>query len=52
LGLPLTKTLVELHGGRFQLRSEPGCGTAAIVSLPPSRTLGGASAMRQSTLAA
>jgi signal transduction histidine kinase len=37
LGLPLTKKLVELHGGTLELRSAPGKGTAAIVRFPPSR---------------
>lgn len=34
LGLPLTKTLVELHGGSLDLRSVLGGGTTAIVRLP------------------
>jgi signal transduction histidine kinase len=34
LGLPLTKGLVELHGGEFILRSRPGHGTTATVRLP------------------
>jgi len=34
LGLPLTKALVELHGGTFELRSEPGAGTTVTVRLP------------------
>jgi signal transduction histidine kinase len=34
LGLPLTKRLVELHGGSFRLESEPGTGTTATVWLP------------------
>jgi signal transduction histidine kinase/HAMP domain-containing protein len=38
LGLPLTKTLVELHGGSLRIESEPGQGTRVIVGLPP-RTL-------------
>ncbi len=35
LGLPLTKALVELHGGSFSLDSRPGEGTVATVVLPP-----------------
>ena len=35
LGLPLTKALVELHGGSFRLDSRPGKGTVATVVLPP-----------------
>ncbi len=34
LGLPLARQLIEAHGGTFELLSEPGQGTAAIVTLP------------------
>jgi signal transduction histidine kinase len=34
LGLPLTKRLVEAHGGELILRSAPGKGTTATVRLP------------------
>ncbi|WP_309605829.1 ATP-binding protein [Phenylobacterium sp.] len=34
LGLALTKSLVELHGGLLDLRSAPGQGTRATFSLP------------------
>jgi signal transduction histidine kinase len=37
LGLPLTKALVELHGGRFELHSALGAGTTARILLPPAR---------------
>ena len=37
LGLPLTKALVELHGGQFDLTSVPGTGTQARVILPLTR---------------
>jgi signal transduction histidine kinase len=37
LGLPLTKSLIELHGGRFEIRSAVGVGTSAIVHLPGDR---------------
>lgn len=40
LGLPLTKTLVELHDGTFRLIGTPGKGTRAIVSLPAARIAG------------
>ncbi|MGB0631644.1 MAG: PAS domain S-box protein [Alphaproteobacteria bacterium] len=36
LGLPLTKSLAELHGGTFQLWSREGIGTRAVVRLPVS----------------
>jgi signal transduction histidine kinase/HAMP domain-containing protein len=34
LGLPLTKVLVELHGGKLDIISEPGIGTTVLVALP------------------
>ncbi|MGE3693395.1 MAG: PAS-domain containing protein [Novosphingobium sp.] len=34
IGLPLARQLVEAHGGRLEVLSEPGQGTAAIVDLP------------------
>jgi PAS domain S-box-containing protein len=37
LGLPLTKGLVELHGGTFQLESTPGVGTTVTIRLPAHR---------------
>ena len=37
LGLPLTKSLVELHGGRLDLDSELGKGTTVIVRFPHER---------------
>jgi PAS domain S-box-containing protein len=39
LGLPLVKSLVELHGGVFTLESEPGAGTTATVRLPADRVI-------------
>jgi PAS domain S-box-containing protein len=37
IGLPLAKSLVERHGGRLDLESEPGKGTRVIVRFPPMR---------------
>ena len=34
LGLPLARQLVEAHGGKLELLSEPGQGTAVIIELP------------------
>ncbi|HEX3499478.1 MAG TPA: ATP-binding protein [Stellaceae bacterium] len=39
LGLPLTKHLIEAHGGSLHLSSEPGAGTIATVSLPAARII-------------
>ncbi len=38
LGLPLVQALVELHGGRFVLESEPEMGTKVSLCFPPHRT--------------
>jgi two-component system, cell cycle sensor histidine kinase PleC len=37
LGLPITKALTELHGGRLLIDSAPGIGTTVTVHLPASR---------------
>ena len=37
LGLPLVKAMVELHGGKLELTSEPGVGTQATIVFPPER---------------
>jgi signal transduction histidine kinase len=37
IGLPLTKSMIELHGGRLVLNSEIGVGTEAILCFPASR---------------
>ncbi len=34
LGLPLAKNLIEAHGGRMELVSEPGAGTIVTIALP------------------
>ncbi|HYM30366.1 MAG TPA: HAMP domain-containing sensor histidine kinase [Candidatus Cybelea sp.] len=39
LGLPLTKHLVEMHGGHLELVSASGKGTTAIVRLPAGRAV-------------
>jgi two-component system, cell cycle sensor histidine kinase PleC len=39
LGLPIVKGLVELHGGRFVLKSKLREGTEAIVVFPPQRVM-------------
>ena len=37
LGLPLTKSLIELHGGYLDLQSEVGVGTTVTVRFPAER---------------
>ena len=37
LGLPLTKRLIELHGGAMEIKSKPGKGTVVTVKLPEER---------------
>jgi len=39
LGLPLTKQLIELHGGTVELRSQRGAGTTVILRLPEDRVI-------------
>ena len=40
LGLPLTKSLVELHGGSLELKSRLGVGTTVTVTMPEDRVAG------------
>lgn len=35
LGLPLSKPLMDLHGGRLELKSDVGVGTRVTVTFPP-----------------
>ncbi|HET9715688.1 MAG TPA: HAMP domain-containing sensor histidine kinase [Pseudolabrys sp.] len=39
LGLPIAKSLVDLHGGTFTLKSKLRIGTEVIVSFPPERVV-------------
>jgi len=38
LGLPIVKSLIELHGGSLEIESEKGLGTTVRLSFPPSRS--------------
>lgn len=51
LGLPLVKSLIELHGGTLTLVSKPGVGTTVILSFPPERTIVEAAASDQRSVA-
>lgn len=37
LGLPMAKSLTELHGGNLDLQSQPGVGTVVTIRLPADR---------------
>ena len=39
LGLPLAKSLMELHGGALAIDSEVDRGTTVTLRFPPERTL-------------
>jgi two-component system cell cycle sensor histidine kinase PleC len=39
LGLPIVKSLVELHGGTFSLKSKLREGTEVVVAFPPERVM-------------
>jgi len=41
LGLPISKALIELHGGRLEIESELGAGTTVTVVFPASRVVTG-----------
>ncbi len=48
VGLPLTRTLAELHQAAMAIDSNPGAGTLVSVTFPPNRSI----AAKQATLAA
>jgi two-component system, cell cycle sensor histidine kinase PleC len=39
LGLPIAKSLVDMHGGTFTLRSKLRIGTEVIITFPPERVM-------------
>jgi PAS domain S-box-containing protein len=47
LGLPLVKSLVELHGGKLGIESQPGTGTAVTLRFPPARVVPAAAPARR-----
>jgi PAS domain S-box-containing protein len=40
LGLPLARSITELHGGTLELESKPGVGTTVTIILPRERVMG------------
>jgi len=50
LGLPLTRKLMELHGGRLEIASEHGRGTSVRAVFPAERTLNPALQARRAAL--
>jgi len=41
LGLPLVKSLIEQHDGKFRIESALGVGTTVVLSFPASRVING-----------
>ena len=51
LGLPITKSFMELHGGRLALESHLGVGTTATLVFPPSRVAAQHTSLTQKEIA-
>ncbi|WP_441517951.1 sensor histidine kinase [Bradyrhizobium sp. 2TAF24] len=47
LGLPIAKSLVDMHGGTFTLKSKLRIGTEVIVTFPPERVMSALAPMRE-----
>jgi two-component system, cell cycle sensor histidine kinase PleC len=47
LGLPIAKSLVDLHGGTFTLKSKLRVGTEVIIALPPERVMSALAPLEQ-----
>jgi two-component system cell cycle sensor histidine kinase PleC len=47
LGLPIAKSLVDLHGGSFTLKSKLRIGTEVVVTFPPERVVAAMAPMTQ-----
>ena len=39
LGMSISKDIIEMHGGKFIIESEPNVGTKIIISLPAARII-------------
>ncbi|CAN5136781.1 HAMP domain-containing sensor histidine kinase [soil metagenome] len=49
LGLPIAKSLIDMHGGTFTLRSKLRIGTEVIVTFPPERVMSALAPMTDDT---
>ena len=49
LGLPIAKSLVDLHGGTFVLKSKLRIGTEVVVTFPPERVVAAMAPMTEIT---
>jgi two-component system cell cycle sensor histidine kinase PleC len=47
LGLPIAKSLIDMHGGTFTLKSKLRVGTEVIVTFPPERVMAALAPMRE-----
>jgi two-component system, cell cycle sensor histidine kinase PleC len=47
LGLPIAKSLIDMHGGTFTLKSKLRIGTEVIVTFPPERVMSALAPMRE-----
>jgi two-component system cell cycle sensor histidine kinase PleC len=47
LGLPIAKSLIDLHGGTFSLKSKLRIGTEVVVTFPPERVVAAMAPMEQ-----
>jgi two-component system cell cycle sensor histidine kinase PleC len=47
LGLPIAKSLVDLHGGTFTLKSKLRIGTEVVVTFPPERVVAAMAPMQE-----
>jgi two-component system cell cycle sensor histidine kinase PleC len=47
LGLPIAKSLIDMHGGTFTLKSKLRIGTEVIVTFPPERVMAALAPMRE-----
>jgi len=47
LGLPIAKSLVDLHGGTFTLKSKLRIGTEVVVTFPPERVVAAMAPVRE-----